>query len=235
MVGGQYQANTSLVYVVFVSTEEEMYLTYNLSDGAPHTRYVLTYSGEYQLQSWNRSSMAWAVLGVWPPTGGSSCSSRYGHCGPNGYCDNTEAVPTCRCLDGFEPASAGEWSGGTFSRGCRRKDDAPRCGDGFLALAGMKSPDEFVRVGNRTLEECTAECSRNCSCVAYAYANLRLSSSSSAASAGDVTRCLVWAGELIDTAKMGDAIGSDTLYLRTAGLRAGAFCFVTSLHVLPID
>jgi hypothetical protein len=92
----------------------------------------------------------------------------------------------------------------------------------------MKSPDEFVRVGNRTLEECAAECSRNCSCVAYAYANLRLSSSSTAASAGDVTRCLVWAGELIDTAKMGDAIGSDTLYLRTAGLRAGAFCFVTS-------
>ena len=212
MVGGQYQANTSLVYVVFVSTEEEMYLTYTLSDVAPHTRYVLTYSGEYQLQSWNRSSMAWAVLGVWPPpTGSSSCSSRYGHCGPNGYCNNTEAVPTCRCLDGFEPVSAGEWSAGTFSRGCRRKDDAPRCGNGFLPLLGIKSPDEFVRVGNRTLEECAAECSRNCSCVAYAYANLRLSSSSTAASAGDVTRCLVWAGELIDTAKMGDAIGSDTL------------------------
>jgi hypothetical protein len=48
--------------VVFVGTEEEMYLTYSLSDGAPHTRYALTYSGKYQLQSWNRSSMAWAVL-----------------------------------------------------------------------------------------------------------------------------------------------------------------------------
>ncbi|PUZ40542.1 hypothetical protein GQ55_9G432000 [Panicum hallii var. hallii] len=214
MVAGQYQANTSLVYVVFVSTEEEMYLTYSLSDGAPHTRYVLTYSGEYQLQSWNGSEAAWSVLGEWPA---GSCS-RYGHCGANGYCDGTGgAVPACKCLDGFEPASAEEWSGGSFSRGCRRKE-APRCGDGFLALPGMKSPDGFRRVGNRTLEECAAECRRNCSCVAYAYADLRLSSS---ASTGDVTRCLVWAGELIDTVKMGDVTGSDTLYLRIAGLRAG--------------
>jgi len=64
MVASQYQANTSLVYVVFVGTEEEMYLTYSLPDGAPpRTRYVLTYSGEYQLQSWNRSRAAWSVLG----------------------------------------------------------------------------------------------------------------------------------------------------------------------------
>ncbi|RLN17843.1 receptor-like serine/threonine-protein kinase SD1-8 isoform X1 [Panicum miliaceum] len=214
MVAGQYQANTSLVYVVFVSTEEEMYLTYSLSDGAPHTRYVLTYSGEYQLQSWNGSEAAWSVLGEWPA---GSCS-RYGHCGANGYCDGTGgAVPACKCLDGFEPASAEEGSGGSFSRGCRRKE-APRCGDGFLDLPGMKSPDGFRRVGNRTLEECAAECRRNCSCVAYAYADLRLSSS---ASTGDATRCLVWAGELIDTVKMGDVTGSDTLYLRIAGLRAG--------------
>ncbi|OEL27950.1 Receptor-like serine/threonine-protein kinase SD1-8 [Dichanthelium oligosanthes] len=215
MVASQYQpANTSgLVYVVFVSTEEEIYLTYSLSDGAPHTRYVLTYSGEYQLQSWNRSETAWSVLGEWP-TG--PCS-RYGHCGANGYCDSTDAVPTCKCLDGFEPTSTEEWSGGVFSRGCGR-NEALRCGDGFLALAGMKTPDGFRRVGNRTLEECAAECSRNCSCVAYAYADLRLSSSTST---GDTTRCLVWAGELIDTAKMGDGVtGSDTLYLRIAGLRS---------------
>jgi hypothetical protein len=56
--------------------------------------------------------------------------------------------------------------------------------------------------------------------VAYAYADLRLSSS---ASTGDATRCLVWAGELIDTVKMGDVTGSDTLYLRIAGLRAGVW------------
>ncbi|CAL4940112.1 unnamed protein product [Urochloa decumbens] len=217
MVASQYQANTSLVYVVFVVTEEEMYLTYTLADGAPHTRYLLAYSGEYQLQSWNRSAAAWSVLGEWP----AGFCSRYGRCGANGYCDGGGgAGPACRCLDGFEPASAEEWSGGVFSRGCRRKE-ALRCGgggDGFMAMAGMKSPDGFRRVWNRSLEECAAECRRNCSCVAYAYDDLRLSSS---ASAGDATRCLAWDGDLVDTVKMGDVTGSDTLYLRIAGSRAG--------------
>jgi hypothetical protein len=77
----------------------------------------------------------------------------------------------------------------------------------------MKSPDKFVRVANRTLEECAAECSSNCSCVAYAYANL-----STTRTAGDATRCLVWAGDLIDTEKIiGGGVGSDTLHLRLAG------------------
>ncbi|KAM0886242.1 hypothetical protein ACQ4PT_029830 [Festuca glaucescens] len=49
----------------------------------------------------------------------------------------------------------------------------------------MKSPDGFMLVGgnNGTLEECAAECRRNCSCVAYAYANL-----GNGRSRGDITR-----------------------------------------------
>uniref|UniRef100_K3ZRF9 non-specific serine/threonine protein kinase n=1 Tax=Setaria italica TaxID=4555 RepID=K3ZRF9_SETIT len=213
-IASRYQANASVfVYQAIVSTDEEIYLTYTLSDGAARARFVVTVAGRYQLQSWKGGgSSAWSVLGDWPAW---ECS-RYGHCGPYGYCDNTVAAPTCRCLDGFEPADAEEWSGGDFSRGCQRKE-ALRCaaGDGFLALPGMKSPDKFVRVANRTRDECAAECAGNCSCVAYAYANL-----STTTTAGDVTRCLVWAGDLIDTEKMGDVVGSDTLYLRLAGLDA---------------
>ncbi|CAL5082736.1 unnamed protein product [Urochloa decumbens] len=214
-VDGQYQASSSAyIYVAIVNTEEDTYLSYSLSDGAAHTRYVLTYSGEYQLQTWNGSSSAWAVLGRWPTW---DCNL-YGHCGPYGYCDSTMAAPTCRCLDGFEPADAEEWSGGRFSRGCRRKE-ALQCGsgggggDGFVALPGMKAPDKFVHVRNRTAGECAAECAKNCSCVAYAYADL-----SSGGTKGGMTRCLVWAGDLIDTEKMGDMAGGETLYLRSAGL-----------------
>ncbi|KAF0910649.1 hypothetical protein E2562_004645 [Oryza meyeriana var. granulata] len=70
---------------------------------------------------------------------------------------------------------------------------------------------------------CAAECSSNCSCVAYAYANL-----SSSRANGDMTRCLVWSGELIDTEKVGEGLGSDTIYLWLAGLDAenqNSICF----------
>jgi hypothetical protein len=212
-VTSKYQANASVfVYQAVVSTDEEIYLTYTLSDGAARTRFVVTAAGQYQLQSWSASSSAWAVLGSWPTW---ECN-RYGHCGPYGYCDNTMAAPTCRCLDGFEPADSEEWTRGVFSQGCRRQEPL-LCADGdnFLPLQGMKSPDRFVLVANRTFDECRAECTGNCSCVAYAYANL-----STTKKTGDVTRCLVWAGDLIDTEKQGNVVGSDTLYIRLSNLDA---------------
>ncbi|CAM0909185.1 unnamed protein product [Alopecurus aequalis] len=58
---------------------------------------------------------------------------------------------------------------------------------------------------NRSAEECAAECSRNCSCMAYAYANL------SSVGAIDPSRCLVWSEELTDVKKV---LGSENLYLR---------------------
>ncbi|KQJ88086.1 hypothetical protein BRADI_4g15270v3 [Brachypodium distachyon] len=203
-------ADDVVVYVAVVDNDEEIYFTYTLSEGAGRTRYVVTYSGQYQLQSWSVASSAWAALANWP----SAECSRYGHCGPYGYCDETAAPsPTCVCLQGFEPvAGAQEWENGEFSAGCRRKEALPAAGcsdGGFMALPDMKLPDGFAVVpGNR---------SRNCSCVAYA-ANLQGSGSSPR---GDLTWCLVWAGELVDAGKVSAAgLGSDTLYLRLAGLDA---------------
>ncbi|GJM99469.1 hypothetical protein PR202_ga16567 [Eleusine coracana subsp. coracana] len=215
MVDSQYQANaSSFTYMAVVATDEDIYISYSLSDGAPHTRYVLAYSGEFLLQIWNSNSSAWVVIRKWP----NSMCNHYGYCGPYGYCDNTVAVRTCRCLDGFEPTNLEDWNRGRFSQGCRRKE-ALQCGDGFLAVPGVKAPDKFVHVRNRTSQECAAECSRNCSCVAYAYADLGQSLSKST---GDGTRCLVWDGDLIDTEMMSDTAGRDTLYIRVAGLDAGA-------------
>ncbi|GJN34522.1 hypothetical protein PR202_gb23189 [Eleusine coracana subsp. coracana] len=184
-------------------------MSYGLSDGAAPTRFVLAYSGEYRLESW-RPSSGWAILAKWP----GKCSV-YGYCGPYGCCDNTMVDPTCKCLDGFEPANLQDWNRGRFSQGCRRKEML-RCNDGFMSLPGIKSPDKFVLVNNRNFKECAAECAANCSCVAYAYANLSTSETK-----GDGTRCLVWTGDLFDTEKWGDLLPTETLYLRIAGLDAG--------------
>ncbi|XP_073355397.1 putative G-type lectin S-receptor-like serine/threonine-protein kinase At1g61610 [Aegilops tauschii subsp. strangulata] len=207
-------ASAIIAYMAVVNTDEEIYVTYSLSHGAARTRYVLTYSGEYRLESWSSRLLKWTVLAKWPPT---DCT-RYGYCGSYGYCDATAApVPTCKCLDGFEPTSREEWDGGRFSKGCRRTVPLRGCGDGFITMPLMKSPDRFTFIsGNEsTLEECAAECGRNCSGVAYAFANL-----GSARSGGDMTRCLVWAGELVDGGKIGEVPGGNTLYLRLAGLEA---------------
>ncbi|KAF7040131.1 hypothetical protein CFC21_050054 [Triticum aestivum] len=76
----------------------------------------------------------------------------------------------------------------------------------------MKAPDKFVRLWNKSYDDCKVECSKNCSCVAYAYANLSTSNID-----GDATRCLLWTGDLIDVEK-GGTIGNENLYLRLATL-----------------
>nr|CAB3457789.1 unnamed protein product [Digitaria exilis] len=217
-VSSQYFANTSIViYVAYEDNFDQMSAIFSVSDGAPPVRSVMSYSGRVEVSVWNRNSSEWAMLVASPDV---QCS-RYGYCGLSGYCDYTDATPTCKCLDGFEPVDNKEWSNAKFSRGCQRKEEL-RCSDGFLALPDMKVPDNFVRIGRKTLEECAAECSANCSCVAYAYATLNGSTAN-----GDSTRCLVWIGDhqLVDTQKMGvlpystaGADTQDTLHLRVASL-----------------
>jgi hypothetical protein len=72
----------------------------------------------------------------------------------------------------------------------------------------MKVPDNFLHIRNRSLDECAAECSRNCSCTAYAYSDL-----SSAGAMADPSRCLVWSGELIDAGK---STSGENMYIRLA-------------------
>uniref|UniRef100_A0A0D9ZR74 Receptor-like serine/threonine-protein kinase n=1 Tax=Oryza glumipatula TaxID=40148 RepID=A0A0D9ZR74_9ORYZ len=199
LVFATYQSNTSSVtYQTIINKGNEIYMMYSVSDDSPSMRLTLDYTGTLRRLIWNSNLFAWSVLFS---TAAYTCE-RYASCGPFGYCDAAEAFPTCKCLDGFKP------NGLNISRGCVRKEQM-KCsyGDSFLTLPGMKTPDKFLYIRNRSLDECMEECRHNCSCTAYAYANL-----SSASMMGDTSRCLVWMGELIDLAKVsGDG---ENLYLR---------------------
>ncbi|XP_044326692.1 G-type lectin S-receptor-like serine/threonine-protein kinase B120 [Triticum aestivum] len=200
LVFAMYQSKSGpIMSQTIVNRGGEFYLTYTVSDGSASMRMVLHYTGMVKFLAWNSSSLSWDVFFERP---GSSCD-RYASCGPFGYCDATQAVATCKCLDGFEPVSL------DFSLGCQRKKEL-NCGQGdsFITLLNMKTPDKFLYIRNRSFDKCAAECSRNCSCTAYAYANL-----SNLGMTVDQSRCLVWMGELVDTEKRGDGLG-ETLYLR---------------------
>nr|AAM90695.1 S-locus receptor-like kinase RLK13 [Oryza sativa] len=194
-----FSFSTSLIYETSVSTDDEFYIIYTTSDGSPYKRLQLDYTGTLKFLAWNDSASSWTVV-VQRPSPTIVCDP-YASCGPFGYCDATAAIPRCQCLDGFEPDGSN-----SSSRGCRRKQQL-RCrgrDDRFVTMAGMKVPDKFLHVRNRSFDECAAECSRNCSCTAYAYANL---------TGADQARCLLWSGELADT---GRANIGENLYLRLA-------------------
>ncbi|KAK1685685.1 hypothetical protein QYE76_046533 [Lolium multiflorum] len=202
LVSALYQSSTgSILSQTIVNRGGSFYLTFTVSDGSPSMRIMLHYTGMFKFLAWNNNSSSWEVFIQQPNL---SCDS-YAYCGPFGYCDGTETVPKCNCFSGFEP------DGVNFSQGCRRKEELVCGGGGFSTLSGMKTPDKFVYVRNRSFDECAEECSRNCSCSAYAYANQKNGSITV-----EQSRCLIWLDELVDTGKFRDGSG-ENLYLRLAG------------------
>uniref|UniRef100_A0A0D9W9Z1 non-specific serine/threonine protein kinase n=1 Tax=Leersia perrieri TaxID=77586 RepID=A0A0D9W9Z1_9ORYZ len=177
-----------------VDNGEEIYIIFKEVDGLL-THWKLDYTGNVSFRTWSNESSTWSHSFERP---GHGCL-HYGACGPFGYCDITGSVQECKCLDGFEPSDGFSQD---FSRGCRRKE-ALKCNSDeghILTLPGMKVPDKFLYIRNKSFEECAVECSLNCSCNAYAYANL-----TTILSTVDLSRCLVWNGELLDSGKAGDS------------------------------
>ncbi|KAK7287347.1 hypothetical protein RIF29_00619 [Crotalaria pallida] len=130
----------------------------------------------------------------------------YGKCGPFGICDNSSS-PICNCFEGFEVKNAEEWNRKNWTSGCVRKVPL-QCGrlnngsvvqsDGFLTYHNMKVPD-FAKRSDGNQDKCKADCTANCSCLAYAY--------------DSYIGCMYWSSELIDLQKF--PYGGVDLFIRT--------------------
>ncbi|CAM0953714.1 unnamed protein product [Alopecurus aequalis] len=195
-------ANTSSIgSQTVVNTGDEFYFRYTISDNLPFTRVMLDYTGEMKVLTWSSHSSSWTLISQLP----AATCDLYASCGPFSYCDKTQIVPSCQCLDGFEPNSI------KIPRGCSRI--APlKCGgpSHFITLTEMKVPDNFLHIQNKSFDQCEAVCNQNCSCTAFAYANM-----SGASAMADSSRCLVWSGELVDVGKT-TAGSRENLYVRLA-------------------
>lgn len=186
---------------IFVNTEEEVSYTVNVVNNVTLSRLVVDPSGNgerYVLSDPGQWTIFWHIAEI-------GCDS-FGVCGPNGIC-YTQALPMCGCLPGFKPRSPELWSRGHHSEGCIRTTGLDCINNGtdrFVTVQRTLMPDTVHAVLHRTmhLDDCMAECLRNCSCTGYASADIYGNG------------CIIWFMDLMDVFMFPK--GGQEFYLRLA-------------------
>ncbi|KAL8509998.1 hypothetical protein ACS0TY_016999 [Phlomoides rotata] len=155
----------------------------------------LSPDGVGQRWTWNYGTHTWTIYNTTSPDFYS-----YNSGGANGICSVGNSSP-CGCLDKFVQ------KGLDLSSGCGPRTPVNCEDDGFLKYSGVKLPDARYASFNDQrmfLEDCKAECSRNCSCVAYTQLDIR----------EEASGCLFYHGDLIDMRFV--AQDGQDLYIRVA-------------------
>ncbi|KAJ0983022.1 hypothetical protein J5N97_011277 [Dioscorea zingiberensis] len=188
-----------------VNNNKEIYYSYEISNRSIITRMVVNQTGKAERYVW-MGQHGWSLFWYTPRTQCTGLS-----CGPNGVCA-LYRWPKCRCLQGFEPKSPGEWGLIDGSGGCVRKQplDCQNRTDRFLKIAAAQLPDTWSSFVDRRmgLDECRARCLMNCSCTAYANADVR----------GGGSGCILWFSDL---AGLGLLESGQDLYVRLAASEFG--------------
>ncbi|KAM7504085.1 hypothetical protein LguiB_002989 [Lonicera macranthoides] len=197
--GLRFSGVSTLGQVSITNSDELLYMPVSVSY---ISRIVQTQSGIIEHYVLREGSSEWVVIYRTP----SNMCDNYGQCGPNGIC-RMEGSPTCECLKGFVPKKQSEWDVLIRSSGCVRSTPL-NCqnGDGFVELKNVKSPDllEFLLNKSMNLEECKAECLKNCSCMAFANSDIMDGGSG----------CLMWFDDLIDIREFSDENSKQNMYIR---------------------
>ena len=211
--GLRFSGSVLTVNAVFkpnvVYDNDELYYTCEANDNSVVTRMTLTDSGSIQRFLLNQGSGEWNVMYTAP----NDMCDVYGNCGANGIC-RINKRPICECLKGFVPKQPKEWEVLNWIGGCvRRIPLTCEKGEGFLKLVGVKLPDlvQYWLNKSMSLEECEAECLKNCSCTAYANSDIRNGGSG----------CLMWFGDLIDIREFIDEEGEQDFYIREPASELG--------------
>ncbi|KAL3733657.1 hypothetical protein ACJRO7_023084 [Eucalyptus globulus] len=198
---GSSMASNPVIKPLFFYGENQMYLLYEVSKSEFIIRLLTNHTGWLQLYVASTRSNAWNIMYSIP---NDKCDA-YGACGANGIC-RINRDPICDCLKGFVPKSPEQWDLLNWTGGCTRRIPI-NCTkeEGFLKLANVKIPDllEFWLNNNMSLEECEAECLKNCSCTAYANSDVR-----------GVSGCLLWFGSLLDVKEYKEDNYGQALYIR---------------------
>ncbi|KAH9651115.1 Receptor-like serine/threonine-protein kinase SD1-8 [Citrus sinensis] len=190
--------NSNFLYdKVFVENKDEISVRYE-SFNSPNIMILkVNASGLLTSLIWNERSTAWDTYFSVPD----EFCLNYGHCGPNNIC-SLDQTPICQCLKGFKLKSQDNQ---TWPIKCERSSDC-KSGDQFIKLDDFKAPDllEVSLNDSMNLNQCQAECLKNCSCRAYANSKLT----------GGGSGCLMWFGDLIDLRKPISNLTGQSVYIR---------------------
>ncbi|KAH9651107.1 Receptor-like serine/threonine-protein kinase SD1-6 [Citrus sinensis] len=190
--------NSNFLYdKVFVENKDEISVRYE-SFNSPNIMILkVNASGLLTSLIWNERSTAWDTYFSVPD----GFCLNYGHCGPNTIC-SLDQTPICQCLKGFKLKSQDNQ---TWPIKCERSSDC-KSGDQFIKLDDFKAPDllEVSLNDSMNLNQCQAECLKNCSCRAYANSKLT----------GGGSGCLMWFGDLIDLRKPISNLTGQSVYIR---------------------
>ncbi|KAK4491990.1 hypothetical protein RD792_002775 [Penstemon davidsonii] len=186
-------------FMSFVMNEKELYYMIPSNNRSPLSRFSLYHNGVMQNLTWV-DGRGWVVYVNVP----ADICDTYGLCGANGIC-NVGNSPSCGCLDRFVPRDPEGWFRADWTNGCVRRTNLSCGGDVFRRYSGIKLPDVRFSWHNTsmTLQECRAECLRNCSCTAYTQLDISRRSG-----------CLIWYEDLIDIRSVSPN-GQD-IYIRMA-------------------
>lgn len=204
--GVRFSGKTTPIFdLEFVTSDDEIFYTYNPKNISVITRVVLNQSVySRQRYNWNEENKVWKLYSAVPRD---NCDN-YNVCGPFGNCIVSESPP-CQCLTGFRPKSPQNYEALDWTQGCVLSEPWScriKNQDGFKKFSGLKMPNTTRTwvSGNFTLENCRAKCFENCSCTGYANIDIR----------GEGNGCINWFGDLIDL-RVASVPGQD-LYVRMA-------------------
>ncbi|XP_006452062.2 receptor-like serine/threonine-protein kinase SD1-8 [Citrus clementina] len=212
--------NSNFLYdKVFVENKDEISVRYE-SFNSPNIMILkVNASGLLTSLIWNERSTAWDTYFSVPD----GFCLNYGHCGPNTIC-SLDQTPICQCLKGFKLKSQDNQ---TWPIKCERSSDC-KSGDQFIKLDDFKAPDllEVSLNDSMNLNQCQAECLKNCSCRAYANSKLT----------GGGSGCLMWFGDLIDLRKPISNLTGQSVYIRVPAPDQGnkKLLWIIVILVLPL-
>ena len=206
---------TNFLYKQFlVENQDEISYWYEPYNRPSIMTLKLNPSGVVTRQLWNEDSNEWDELFSIPD----DYCGKYGYCGANTIC-GPDQKPMCQCLEGFRLKSQFNQTGPIK---CERSHSS-ECikGDKFIELDNIKAPD-FIEVSlnqSMNLQQCAAECLKNCTCKAYANSNVTEGSG-----------CLMWFGELLDASRPIRNFTGQSVYLRQPASGPGTiFAFMKSM------